>query len=208
MKKVAIFLLLTLCVAGSWATEFALEGSDNHFAHIAQMYYTATPDGDSVLSIVLKPVFCFSRQKFRSKKAAQRYYNQYYRMIYNVKKVYPYAVFIREKLKEMDKDFVTLSTEKERKAYIKRVEKELFAKFEPEVRNMTISQGKILIKLIDRETQRTGYSIIKEMKGGFTAFFWQAVATMFSSSLKMEFDPQKEDKILNEIIILYESGLL
>jgi hypothetical protein len=101
-----------------------------------------------------------------------------------------------------------LKTDRERKAYIKRVEKELFAEFEPHVRKMTISQGKMLIKLINRETGKTGYSIIKELKGSLSAFFWQTIATLFSSSLKMEFDADKDDKLLNELIVLYESGML
>ncbi|MDR1227105.1 MAG: DUF4294 domain-containing protein [Prevotellaceae bacterium] len=164
--------------------------------------------GDTIPHIVLRPVYKFAKPIFKNAKAERKYYASYSRMAYNLKKVYPYSKIIKHKLAEMDAEYATIKTEKERKAYIKQVEKELFAEFEKPLRGLTISQGRILIKLVDRETGRTGYQIIKELKGGVSAFFWQAVAVMFSSSLKMEFNAEGDDKMLNELIILYENGLL
>ncbi|NLI87857.1 MAG: DUF4294 domain-containing protein, partial [Bacteroidales bacterium] len=77
-----------------------------------------------------------------------------------------------------------------------------------DLRKFTVSQGKMLMKLIDRETGATSYDLVKELKGGFSATFWQGVARLFGSNLKVKFDPEGEDKLLNELIGLYEKGLL
>ena len=205
-------LLLLLLAAGTARTA---RGEDDIFADIEEFFVTApkisrivTPDGDTLLHIALPPVFCFSKTKFRNKRAQRRYYEQYYRMIYNLKKTYPYAQIIKRRLADVESQYALLHTERERRAYIKQVERQLFAEFEPHVRRMTISQGRMLIKLVNRETGRTGYSIIKELRGSLSAFFWQTIAAMFSSSLKMEFDATGDDKTLDELIFLYENGML
>lgn len=129
-------------------------------------------------------------------------------MVYNIKKVYPYAVQASIILRDIDKEYSQLKTKKEKKAYIDKMEKEAFRDFEKPIRSFTYSQGRLLIKLVDRQTNRTAYSILKEFKGGFSAFFWQSVAVVFSSSLKYEFDAEGNDRLLNELILLYEAGLL
>jgi len=101
-----------------------------------------------------------------------------------------------------------MKTEREKREYIAKVEKELINQYEKELTKLTISQGKMLIKLIDRETGLTSYELVKELKGGFSATFWQGIARIFGSNLKLKFDPQGEDKILNELIFLYEQGLI
>ncbi|GHT69865.1 hypothetical protein FACS189456_2730 [Bacteroidia bacterium] len=207
------YILLLLMVIGVSSNAYSadddyLEELERYFANASKQYCYIDEQGDTMIVVALQPIICFSKTKFKNAKAEKKYYQQYYRMIYNLKKVYPYAQTIKQKMAEMDAEFVKLKTDRARKAYIKRVEKELFAEFEPHVRKMTISQGKMLIKLINRETGKTGYSIIKELKGSLSALFWQTIATLFSSSLKTEFEPDKDDKLLNELIILYESGML
>ncbi len=108
----------------------------------------------------------------------------------------------------MDAHYRTLKTDKERKEYVKQVEKELRAEFEDQLVKLTISQGKLLIKLIDREVGRTTYGVIRDLKGGVSAVFWQAIARLFGSNLKTEFEAMGEDKLLNELIMLHEHGLL
>jgi hypothetical protein len=164
--------------------------------------------GDTIPHIFLRPVYCFSKPKFKNAKEEKDYYHQYAKMKYNLKKVYPYAQVVRQKLREMDAEFMRLETKKEQKIYLDKVEKELFKEFEKPLRKLTISQGKMLIKLIDRETGKTGYQIIKELRGGFSAFFWQTIAILFDSSLKAQIEADGNDKILNELIILYENGQL
>ena len=133
---------------------------------------------------------------------------KYRRMIRNIKKAYPYARVAAVELKELDNHLQTLDTEKEQKAYINHAEKEIMDKFEKKVKRLTVTQGIILVKLIDRETGRTSYQVIKELKGGFTAFFWQGIARIFGNNLKTEYDPENQDKVMEDIILGIEAGFI
>ena len=144
----------------------------------------------------------------RKRTAATRDLRQYRRLIYNVKKVYPYAKLAGEKFGEVSAHLQTLKTGKEQREYIKQVEDDILKQYEEELKNLTVTQGKILIKLIDRETSQTSYEVVKELRGSFQATFWQAIARIFGSNLKTEFDPEGEDKMLNEIMIMIEKGQL
>lgn len=81
-------------------------------------------------------------------------------------------------------------------------------RFEKQVRKLTVTQGIILVKLIDRETGRTSYQVIKDLKGGFTAFFWQGIARIFGNNLKTEYDPENQDKVMEDIVLGIESGFI
>lgn len=168
------------------------------------LYPTVLFDGEYIPHIKIEDVIKVGKRRFKSR----REMSQYYRMIYNLKKTYPYAQIAKYKLLEINENLKTLKTDREKKEYIVRAEKELRNQFEKDLTKLTISQGKMLIKLIDRETGRTSYELVKELKGGFSATFWQGVARLFGSNLKSKFDPQGEDKILNELIFLYEQGLI
>jgi hypothetical protein len=133
---------------------------------------------------------------------------RYRRMIRNIKKAYPYARLAGMELKELDDYLATLDNEKEQKAYINQAEKEIMDQFEKEVKKLTVTQGIILVKLIDRETGRTSYQVIKELKGGFTAFFWQGIARIFGNNLKTEYDPDDQDKIMEDIVLGIEAGFI
>ncbi len=111
-------------------------------------------------------------------------------------------------MEEMDAHLRQLKTEKEKKAYIDQVEKDLFSEFEDDLRGLTITQGRILIKLVDRETGDTSYNLIRELKGSFPAFFWQSIARIFGSNLKAEYDPMGEDAQIEEIVRLIEMGYI
>lgn len=161
-------------------------------------------EGDTLPNVLIPQIVVFPKRHFSSK----RDYRQYQRLIRNLKVVYPYAQVAKYKISEMDVHFRTLRTDKERQEYVKQVEKELRQEFEHQLVKLTYSQGRLLIKLIDRELGRTTYDIIRELKGGVSAVFWQAIARLFGSNLKSEFNSAGEDKLLNELIILYEHGLL
>jgi hypothetical protein len=133
---------------------------------------------------------------------------RYRRMIRNIKKAYPYAQIAGVKLKELDDHLATLESEKEQKAYIKLAEKDIMGQFEKEVKKLTVTQGIILVKLIDRETGRTSYQVIKELKGGFTAFFWQGIARIFGNNLKTKYDPENQDKVMEDIVLGIEAGFI
>lgn len=161
-------------------------------------------DGKKVPHSVIRAVQVFPRREFENKKHARRYG----RLVRNLKKVYPYAKLAKQRLREMELHVVTLESEREKRRYINRVEEELWEEFEDDLRNMTMSQGRLLIKLIDRETGETTYKWIKELKGSFSAFFWQAIARIFGSNLKTEFDTYGEDRIIDEILIMIEMGMI
>ena len=133
---------------------------------------------------------------------------KYRRLIRNVKKAYPYSKIAGEKLMELDRELASISDEKEQKAHIKKAEEEIMGQFEKEVRNLTITQGIILVKLIDRETGRSSYQVIKELKGSITAFFWQGIARIFGNNLKAEYDPEGADKVIEDIVKGIEAGFI
>ena len=103
---------------------------------------------------------------------------------------------------------MTIESDKGKRKYINRVEEELMEEFEDDLRQMTFTQGRLLIKLIDRETGETTYKWIKELKGSFSAFIWQAIARIFGSDLKTEFDKSGGDRVIDEILILIEMGMI
>ena len=128
------------------------------------------------------------------------------RLKYNVKKVYPYAILASAKLKDYDRVMATIPTESGRKAFMKQAEKDLKNEFQDELKNLTVTQGRILIKLIDRETGKTTYDIVKCMRGSFSAAMWQGVALVFNSSLKSDYDADGDEKNIEMAIKLIEDG--
>jgi hypothetical protein len=144
----------------------------------------------------------------RKREASTRDLRQYRRLIYNIKKVYPYAKIAGEKFGEISARLETMKSGKEQREYIKQMEADIISRYEEELKNLTVTQGRILIKLIDRETSKTSYEVVKELRGSFQAAFWQAIARIFGSNLKTEFDAQGEDKMIEEIMIMIEKGQL
>lgn len=130
----------------------------------------------------------------------------YLRLKRDVLRAYPYAKIASDKLIAVNDTLSRIKKSRERKKYIKESEKRMKAEFEEELKRLTINQGKILIKLVDRETGSTGYEIVKELRGPFQAMFWQTMAKMFGSTLKMEYDPNGEDKLIEGIVRSIESG--
>ncbi len=126
----------------------------------------------------------------------------------DVKKAYPFAILAKMKLAEMDSQLVLISGEKERKDFNEKCEKELTDQFEADMRCLTNAQGKILFKLIDRETGSTTYQLIKQRRGSFSAFMWQSVAFVFGNNLKSEYDPEGDDKLIEEVVVLIELGII
>lgn len=141
--------------------------------------------------------------KFRTKRAKQRYD----RLVRNVRKTLPYARIAALKINEIEDSLQKLPTQKLRDKFIKESEKKLFNEFEKPLKHLSISQGRILIKLIDRETGNTSYQLIKTLKGNFSAFLWQGVARLFGSSLKSEYDAEGEDKNIEIIVNAIDSGV-
>lgn len=124
---------------------------------------------------------------------------QFNRLRYNVLKVLPYAKFAKDRYSRLNDDLATTDNRKEQKVLVKNCEREIKDMFNREIKNMTITQGEILIKLIDRETGNSSYDLVKQLKGGFTAFCYQSVARVFGHNLKQRYDPQQDRDIENII---------
>ncbi len=144
----------------------------------------------------------------RPTRAQRREFREYERLVSNIKKVYPYARLVRSKLSEVNEHLKAISSDQERRKYLRDVEKDVFKEYQGDIENMTISQGKILIKLIDRETRNTSYDLIKDYRGKFSAFFWQGIAKIFGSNLKDEYDPYGQDALIELIINEIDAGRL
>lgn len=161
-------------------------------------------NGDTVWVADLDEVFIFPEKTFDNLRQ-QRRYN---RLIMNVKKAYPWAKMAGQLMIEVNDHLQTIPTEKEQNEYLKQVEKELLDNYTEDMKKLTVTQGKILIKLVYRETGETSYKIVEFYRGKFSAFFWQALARLFGSNLKMEYDPYGEDRLIEEIVVLIEHGQL
>lgn len=135
----------------------------------------------------------------------RRYYG---RLLRDVKKTLPYAQLAGKKLAQVSDSLQHIATEREKGRYLKSVEKDLLSEYEPVLRKMSIRQGRVLIKLIDRECMMTSYEVLKVYRGGFSAFFWQGIARLFGNDLKSIYDPLGEDALMEEVVRLVLAGVL
>ena len=134
-------------------------------------------------------------------------WRRYYRLVYNFSKVYPYAKVARHLVEEADSTIAADRLKRgKRERYIDSVQKELFDAFEEPMRNLTISQGALLMKLIDREVGKSSYLIIKDYKNRMAAGFWQGIAKLFGTDLKAPYDPEGEDRQTEELVKIWEKG--
>jgi hypothetical protein len=158
-------------------------------------------DGDTLDILELFPVVIFPENRAGGYHDAKRYD----KLVYNVRKVYPFAKLAGEKLRYYKQILDTIPSEKERKRYIKKAQKELESQFGDQLKELTFSQGKILIKLIYRETGNSTYDIVKDLRGGFQAFIYQTMARIFGYNLKNSYDPNGEDQLIEQIVKTIES---
>ncbi len=164
------------------------------------LYQTVTVEnGDSVAVVHILPV-----RKYARKKDMRRYA----KLIRAVKKVYPIAQEAKREMALMEEELRRLPSKKDRELYTKGIQKMIVKKYTPVLKRMTVYEGRVLLKLIDRETEYTAFEIVKEFRGGFVAGFWQAMARLFGNNLKLEYDPDGSDKMLEQIVVYYEAGLL
>jgi len=162
-------------------------------------------DGDTIYYATLRDVWIFPKSALYKNKKEEQFF---WRTVRDVKRTLPYAKILSKELYIVNQNLSNLPNNKERKKYINKFEKEVFAKYEKDLRKMTINQGKMLIKLVDRECDKTSYELVKAYKGSIVAGFWQGVAKIFGSNLKSEYDATDKDKVIERIILLVESGQL
>lgn len=172
------------------------ETPDNALRYIVE-------DGDTIYIDNIRPSKVYSRLPRQKGKE----WRKYYRLVHNFSKAYPYALVARKLVQEADSTIVADKLKRvKRDQYVNKVQKELFDVFEGQMRKMTVSQGALLMKLIDREVGKSSYNIIKDYKNGMAAGFWQGIAKIFGTDLKKPYDPEGEDKLTEELVGIWEAG--
>lgn len=161
-------------------------------------------NGDTIIHKNLIEITVLPEKVFKN----ARHERQYNRYIEKVKKVYPYARLAGDMLDEYEPKYFALDNEKDKRRMMKELEQQLLDEYKDDMKRMTLSEGRILLKLIDRETSRTSFTLIKEFRGGVSATFWQGIARLFGSNLKSDYEPHGEDQMLEEIVTLIEVGYL
>lgn len=204
MRLISAILLFLIYVANSKGQADSLKLRNDTLQGKSYLLQNVKRNGVTLPEVDIKEVTVYAHPQF----ARKRDFRKYERLVYNLKKVYPYALIVRNKLSRVDHDISNIKSEKERKDYLKKVEKDVFADYEGDIRDMTITQGRLLIKLIDRETQNTSYTLIKEYRGKLAAAFWQGIARIFGTNLKEEYDPYGDDALIELIILEIDAGRL
>ncbi len=167
--------------------------------------YIVQDNGDTLYADKIAPLYVFNRPDSWKK---SKQWREYYKTVYNFKKTYPYALIAKEITRDADSTLAHSNfTKKQREKYLRAYEKKLFKEFEKPLRGMTISQGKLLLKLLDRELGQTSFYVIKNYRGGAAAGFWQGIAKLFGSDLKKPYDKFGEDKVVEELVRMYHDGV-
>ena len=195
---ISFFILVLLFVVGS-ANEPIYAQRYRQHRGIRSIRRGVDATGDSILYITILDVNIFHRM---------RDLKEYERMVRAVKKVYPLAMEAARRMENLDEELAMYEKRRDRKAYTRTIEDALKEEISPMLWKMTRYEGKILLKLIDRETHHTVFSIIKDFRSGFTAGFYQMLAQLFGNNLKLEYDPDGEDAMLEQIVKYYKAGLL
>ncbi|KAA6306952.1 hypothetical protein EZS27_041384, partial [termite gut metagenome] len=159
-------------------------------------------EGETIPYVQLPVVYVFKPIVFTS----EREKKEYNKLVHDVKKILPVSREVKQILIETYEYMQMLPNEKSKQAHIKIVEKGIKEQYDAQIKTLTFSQGKLLIKLIDRECNQTSYDLVKALMGSFKAVFYQSFAGLFGVSLKKEYNPQAEDKLVERVCLLVESG--
>ncbi|MFV0365234.1 MAG: DUF4294 domain-containing protein [Mangrovibacterium sp.] len=198
--KALLYLSGMMCLS---LLPFALQAQNSTPITTIGMTY----DGDTIPQFILKELQVNPVPTFESRRFARKYW----RLVHRVKKTYPYAQKAAELMANYSEVYeLSKVRDSERRKYVKMMETELIETYGDELRKMSISDGRILIKLIDRETQNTSYELIKELRGGTSAFFWQGIARIFGNNLKSEFNPDDnfEDEHIDQILLFMKYDMI
>jgi hypothetical protein len=198
MKRLVVIMLCALVALFLDAPDAAAQSRRQRVRGASAARWQRDKAGDSVLYITILPVRVGGGVNLK----------EHERMVRAVKKVYPLAKDAAHRLELLDEELRELERKRDQKAYMKAVEDALKREITPMLWKMTRYEGKILLKLIDRETDSTVFGIIKELRSGFTAGFYQALARLFGNNLKLEYDPEGEDAVLEQIVLYYNAGML
>ncbi len=209
MKHWIMVIMLALACLPALSQEMVID--ERELSPIRSVYHGMYHDidpltGDTTMWIVMNPIIVYPNERFRNKKDEEFYW----KTVRDVKKTLPYAKLINRTLQETYEYLQTFDTKKEKDAYLKKFEKQLYAQYKPIMKKFTKNQGKIMIKLVNRETNQNSYNIVKAFMGTFRAGFWQTFGRFFGVNLKAEYRPQKDknDALIERICVRVEQGLL
>jgi hypothetical protein len=195
MKKLGLLIIFLVVLMSKFSLAQYKNDPTIKGLHDTIRVLTTNIDNELIPWVIIPEIIITDTRIFKSPEEKAKFN----RLRYNVLKVLPYAMFAKRRYAELQAQLNLVSSRKEKKILIKAFESEIKAMFNREIKNLTITQGGILIKLIDRETGTSSYDLLKDMKGGFTAFFYQSVARIFGNNLKNTYDPQ-EDRDIEAII--------
>lgn len=211
IQRSIICLFFIFCTIGAMAWEVITEEMwqqlPRDYELKLQVYRYPDPivyEGDTIWCYLLPEVPIYKPLKFKNAKQVR----QYNRLVYNVKKVLPLAQLANKMIEETYLTLETLPTKAEKEAHIKKVEKDIKKQFTPQMKKLTFSQGKLLIKLIDRECHQSSFDIVKAFLGPLKANFYQLFAWTFNASLKKKYQPEDEDMMVERVVTLVETGQL
>ncbi len=168
------------------------------------MYRCEVVNGDTIILAQLRTVYCFPPRKFTSRRAEEHYW----RDVYDIKRTLPLAKLIHGIMMETYEFIELLPTEDAKEKHLKKMQSELFETYKPTLKRLNFRQGKVLIKLIDRECKSSAHELIRAFLGNFAAGFWQGFGRLFGVSLKEPWDPKGKDKDLEQICVMVEYGYL
>jgi len=203
MNRIGIWFLWAVC--GLVCRQgFSQELQKSPFKlYVPEGYVRAYVEGNDTIPVINLPeIYVFPELTFKNDKERQ----QYTRLVYDVKRTLPYAKLIYETLIETYEYIETLPNDKSRNTHLKRMEKELYNQYKPELKKLTLTQGKLLIKLVDRECNQTSYNLVSAYLGKLRASFWNVFAGMLGASLKSKYDPKGKDALTERVVQLVERG--
>ncbi len=199
MKRLTVILFLVLVSLSS-----EVDAQSPYDLDSITVVYAEVHNGDTLMIVDLPEVIIHALPIPDNRRDRRRLN----RTIRHVRIVYPYAKLAGIKLREYEQELIAAESDRERRQIMKRAEEEIHEQFGSDLRKLTFTQGKILLKLIDRETGETSYDLVKDLRGSFTAFFYQAFARIWGFNLKDRYDPEGEDKQIEQIVQLIEQGKL
>ena len=199
MRRILTILMLTCAL-----TALAQEDAGNPTFVPTVKVSKVLVDGDSIQYMEMSNVYVYPQLTFSSK----RQEGAYMRLVKNVKKTLPIAKEVRQILIETAEYLETLPDKKSKDEHMKRVETSVYREYKPKMKKLTYSQGKLLIKLINRECNSTSYEAIQAFMGPIRAGFWQAFAWAFGASLKKQYDPDGTDRLTERVVLMVEAGQL
>ena len=199
MRRGLFFLCLLLTTLSVAAQD---DLGDPTFVPMVKVSKTLV-DGDSIQYMELSNVYVYPDLTFKSKRQQQ----SYMRLVKNVKKVLPLAKQVRQIIIETA-EFTETLPPSERDAHLKRVEQAIVKEYKPQMKKLTFSQGKLLIKLVDRDCNSTAYEAMQAFIGPVRSGMWQAFAWMFGASLKKGYEPEGTDRLTERVVLMVEAGQL